>query len=138
MRQFFKAAVAMYLKLTGEKETVLERRAPTPYLSEDDEKDAEDLENMVEGKLKGIAAKVIMKILYGARMARYDLLHPCQELACRMTKWTPNCDKRLLRIICYIHQHPDLCMYGWVGDHQKDLRLWLYTDADVAADTTAS
>ena len=96
------------------------------------------MENMVEGKLKGIAAKVIMKILYGARMARYDLLHPCQELACRITKWTPNCDKRLFRIICYIHQHSDLCMFGWVGDHQKDLRLWLYTDADFASDKSDS
>ena len=79
-----------------------------------------------------------MKVLYGARMARYDLLHACQALACHVTKWTQRCDKALHRIMAYIYQNDDLCMYGWVGDEAKDLRLWLYTDADFASDKLTS
>ena len=66
-------------------------------------------------------------------MARYDLLHACQALACKVTKWTTTCDKRLHRLMAYIHQSIDLTMFGWVGDKMDDLRLWLYTDADFAA-----
>ena len=29
-------------------------------------------------------------------------------------------------------------MFGWIGDVSKDLRLWLYTDADFAADKSDS
>ena len=41
-------------------------------------------------------------------------------------------------MMCYINQSIDLCMFGWVGDSQNDLRLWLYTDADFAADKSDS
>ena len=35
------------------------------------------------GVLQPIAAKILMKILYGARMARYDLLNAvCKTAAC--------------------------------------------------------
>ena len=88
--------------------------------------------------MQPIAAKVIMKILYGARMARYDLLHSCQILACKITKWTKRCDQRLLRIVSYLHQSLELTMFGWVGEDSKDWRLWLYTDADFAADKSTS
>ena len=53
-----------------------EQASPTPYLAHDD-KDYDD-DNEPKGQLQSIAAKVIMNILYGARMARYDLLHSCQ------------------------------------------------------------
>ena len=92
----------------------------------------------MKGELQPIAAKAIMKILYGARMARYDLLHSCQILASKITKWTKRCDQRLLRIVSYLHQSLELTMFGWVGDDSKNWRLWLYTDADVAADKSTS
>ena len=77
-----------------------------------------------------------MKILYGARMARYDLLHFCQVWACNITRWTERCDQRRLRIVSYIHHHIDVSMFGWIADTSVDLRLLLYTDADFAADTS--
>ena len=38
------------------------------------------------GRLQPIASKVLMKILFAARMARWDLLRATQSLASRVTK----------------------------------------------------
>ena len=80
MRQLFSACVDQYLKLSKTIEKVLQKKAPTPYLA-DDEKEYDETKE-VKGELQPIAAKVIMMFLYGARVARYDLLHSCQILAC--------------------------------------------------------
>ena len=45
-----------------------------------------------DGALQPLAASVLMKLLYTARMARYDLLRPVCRLATYVTKWTPECD----------------------------------------------
>ena len=55
------------------------------------------------GRLKPIAASVLMQVLYVARMARYDLLRPTCRLACYITKWSDACDRRLFQLIRYIH-----------------------------------
>ena len=73
MRQLFSACVDQYLKLSKSIEKVLQKKAPTPYLA-DDEGDYDETKEL-KGELQPIAATVIMKILYGARMARCDLLH---------------------------------------------------------------
>ena len=73
--------VTKYLELTKASVSTLSKQAPTPYLPDDDKDYDESKEP--QGQLQSIAAKVIMKILYGARMARYDLLHVCHVLACK-------------------------------------------------------
>ena len=45
--------------------------------------------------LKPYAAKVLMKVLYAARYARFDLLRAVCFLAQYITKWDATCDKRL-------------------------------------------
>ena len=60
--------VKVYLKLAKQNESILNKPAPTPYLSDDDK--AYDEDNEPKGQLQSSAAKVIMNILYGARMAR--------------------------------------------------------------------
>ena len=45
------------------------------------------------------AASVLMGILYGARMARYDLIRPVQALATYLHEWDSDCDLRLNRLI---------------------------------------
>eukprot|EP00975_Prorocentrum_lima_P028059 5897646-Prorocentrum_lima.AAC.1 len=55
------------------------------------------------GQLQPIAARVLMKILYGARMARFDLLRAVSYLAACVTKWTLTCDQDLHRLVCYIN-----------------------------------
>ena len=54
------------------------------------------------GELQPYAAKVLMKLLYGARLARFDLLRAINNLATYITKWTPDCDQPLHRIMCYV------------------------------------
>ena len=73
MRQICSACVDQSLKLTKSTEKVLRKNAPTPYLS-DEEKEYDET-NEPKGQSQPIAAKVIMMMLYGARTARYDLLH---------------------------------------------------------------
>ena len=76
----------VYQDLTGASDQMINKSAPTPYLNEDP--NDFDFENEPKGVLQPVAAKIIMKVLYGARMARYDLLHACQSLACFVSKWT--------------------------------------------------
>jgi hypothetical protein len=73
-----------------------------------------------------------MKILYAARMARFDLLRAVNHLACFITKWTPECDKRLHRLVSYIHSTKHYRMVGWVGDPISAVKLHLFADADFA------
>ena len=47
------------------------------------------------GRLAPVAARILMKILYGARCARPDLLRAVSHLACFFTRWTHQCDRRL-------------------------------------------
>ena len=76
-----------------------------------------------------------MKILYGARMGRYDLIRPVQALASRVTKWN-RCDKKLHRLVSYINSTLELHLYGWVRDSPQDIEVVAYCDADLAGDRT--
>ena len=85
------------------------------------------------GALQPIAAKVLMEILYAARMARFDLLRAVCHLACFITKWTPDCDRRLHRLVPHIDATKHFRTTCWVGDSFSfDLGLHLYADADFA------
>ena len=48
------------------------------------------------------AACVLVGILYGARMARYDLIRPVQSLATYLHEWDADCDARLNRLVSYV------------------------------------
>ena len=56
--------------------------------------------------LQPIACKVLMKILYGARLARFDLLRPIAALASKITKWDTVCDRMLHRLVSCISTRP--------------------------------
>ena len=75
-----------------------------------------------------MAASVLMKVMYAARMARFDLLHAVQGLARFLTKWSSKQDEELCRLMCYINS-----MVGWVGDEVSDIGPVLFTDADFAS-----
>ena len=85
-----------------------------------------------KGELQAAAASILMKILYAARMARFDLLRATCRLACYITKWTPPCDRQLHLLICYINSSLSVRMTGWVGDKACDLNPHVYADADLA------
>ena len=77
-----------------------------------------------------------MKVLYAARMARFDLLRAVNGLACLVTKWDSTCDKKLHRLMCYINFTLDPRLSGWVGDKHLELAPHLFADADFAGDST--
>ena len=85
------------------------------------------------GVLQPIAASCLMKVLYGARMARPDLLRATCYLARLITKWTSACDKMLHRLMCYISSSLDVKMQGFIGDEFDKLSLELYGDSDLAS-----
>ena len=89
-------------------------------------------DNLVRGRLSPVAARILMKILYGARGARLDLLRAVSHLACYFTKWTPECDRKLHRLVCYIHSSYHVRMVGWVGDPLERLEPHMFADADFA------
>ena len=77
-----------------------------------------------------------MKILYGARMGRWDLLTAAASLATHLTKWTTTCDRALYRLVCYINSTVSATLAGYVGDSPEHLTLRLYADADFAGGKT--
>ena len=73
-----------------------------------------------------------MKVLYAARVCRFDLLRAVCTLAQKVTKWDATCDKRLHKLMCYIHSTLGKQLVGYVGDPIAALCPHLYTDADLA------
>ena len=57
-----------------------------------------------------------MKLLYAARIARFDLLHSINSLARNVTKWTTDDDAKLYDLMCYVNSSLSKRMVGWVGD----------------------
>ena len=55
------------------------------------------------GELSNTCSQIVLKCLYLARIGRPDILWSVNKLARSITKWTKACDKRLNRLISYIH-----------------------------------
>ena len=52
------------------------------------------------------------------------------KLARAVTKWTKACDKRLARLISYIHHTCEFRQYCYVGNTAQQCRLGLFQDSD--------
>ncbi len=124
------------MELAGTRSKPL-RPAATPFL-EGNSKTDDDEEDMApqspQGALADMAVRVLMKLLYAARVARYDLLRPIAALARRLTRWTKRCDRKLYRLMCYVYATIHKRMRGYVGDRITDCSLCVFSDADLAGD----
>ena len=69
-----------------------------------------------------------------ARIERPDILWSVNKFARSITKWTKACDKRLNRLISYIHHTSEYKQYCHVGNTAKQCRLRLFQDPDFAGD----
>ena len=69
-----------------------------------------------------------------ARIGRPDILWSVNKLARSITKWTKACDKRLNRLISYIHHTCEYKQHWHVGNTAKQCRLGLFQDFDFAGD----
>ena len=87
--------VDRYLELAKVTKDVL-KPVPTPCI-DDHMFSPEEFES--RGKLTEVAARIVLKCLYTARMGRPDTLWAVNTLAREVTRWNVACDKRLLRLI---------------------------------------
>ena len=55
------------------------------------------------GELSTVCAQIVLECLYLARIGRIHMLWSVNKLARAFTKWPESCDKRLARLISYIH-----------------------------------
>ena len=84
------------------------------------------------GQLQPIAARILMKVLYAARVCRFDLLRAVCALAQRVTKWDEKCDKRLHKLMSYIAATTQKQLVGYVGESLSSVRPHMFADADLA------
>ena len=132
MKPFLQSCVDRYTQLAGRDAKPL-KHVSTPFHEERIARPVND-EQEKKGVLAPIAARVLMKILFAARMARFDLLRAVQGLAARVTKWSSDCDKALHRLICYISSTLDVKLKAFIGDSLSACRLWCFADADHAGE----
>ena len=92
----------------------------------------EDFES--KGSLSNDAARIVMKALYGARCVKYNILWPICNLARRISCWSTADDRRLRRLISYIHHTHDETLQSFIGDPADDLSVMLWVDAGLAYD----
>ena len=86
------------------------------------------------GELSSVCSRIVLKCIYLARIGRPDILWSVTKLARSITKWTKACDKRLCRLISYIHHTSEYRQSCHVGNTAKQCRLGLFQDSDFAGD----
>ena len=67
-----------------------------------------------------------------------DIIWSVNKLARSITNWTKACDKRLSRLISYIHHTCDYKQQCHVGNTDKQCKLGLFQDSDFAGDLEVS
>ena len=88
----------------------------------------EDLKSVAE--LSQVSSEIVLKCCYLGRIVRLHILWSVIKLARSITKWTKACDKRLNRLISYIHHTCDYKQYCHVGNTTKQWRLGPFQDSD--------
>ena len=94
----------------------------------------------IEGRRNGICWRLVKGLLTNCskmlvlapRIGGPDILWYVNELARAFIEWTRACDKRLARLISYIHHTCDFKQYCHVGNTAKQCRLGLFQDFDFA------
>jgi hypothetical protein len=122
--------VARYLELSGKSKDSLKKVA-TPCI-DDHQIPPEEFE--IKGHLSSIAARVVLKALYVARISRMDIMWAVNALAREVTRWNAACDRRLHRLISYMHHTQDHVQTCFVGDLPSKCWLTLFSDASFAGD----
>ncbi len=106
----------------------------TPFLDENLKVD----KYVTDGVLSSKAVRILMKVLYAARIGRWDLLRSVTYLSRRVTRWNPDCDRRLLRLTMYINCTVDDKAEAFAGEGMDSCQLAVCCDADLASDHEGS
>ena len=73
-------------------------------------------------------------LVFGTNSKTPDILRSVNKLARAVTKWTQACDRRLARLISYIHHTDEFRQYCHVGNTAQHCRLGLLQDSHFAGD----
>ena len=84
------------------------------------------------GELSQVCSQIVLKCFFLARIGRPDILWSVNKLARSITKWTTACDKRLARLISYVHHTSDHRQCCHVGNTAQHCRLGVLQDSDFA------
>ena len=77
-------------------------------------------------------ASHLMKLLYGSRTAWPPVAVAISRLASMITKWNAECDRRMERLMAYVHEHGDLVLSGCLSSADRDAaELHVWPDADL-------
>ena len=79
-----------------------------------------------------------MKVVYAARVARFDLYRAVAGLSRYLTKWDSECDRKLHRLMCYIKSSLHHHMVGWRGNSVEEMDLHCFADANIGTDAGKS
>ena len=130
MRTYFEAAVNQYLELVSEKLL----KVTSPYAPRPDDKELEAL-IAEEGKLKAHAASLVMKLMYGARMAGPHIIVIVNRLSSQITKWSRDSDRKIHRVYSYLKEAHDMVLTGTLSTADRDTaEIIAWPDADHAGD----
>ena len=122
--------VKQYCSLTKTREQHI-KIYPTQCL-DDSQLKLEEME--AKGELSNDAAKIVLKIMWPARLTRGDSIWTTNDLARNVTKWSVACDERLQRVIGYLKGTKDYAQYAFVGDLPHECKLMHFVDASFAGD----
>ena len=86
------------------------------------------------GGLSQVCSQNVLKRFSLARIRRPDIPRSVNKLARSITKWTKACDRRLHRLISYIHHTCEYKQCCHVCNTAKQCRLGLFQDSDFAGD----
>ena len=103
-----KKCVARYCELAN-KTTQQLYKVSTPCIDDHHFKEEEEMKSV--GKLSQVCSQIVLKCFYLARIGRPDILWSVNKLARSITKWTKAFDKRLIRLISYIHHTNNIVMW---------------------------
>ena len=143
MRMFVSQCRSRYLSLAPPDTTL--KKVLTPFRKKRDgggpfrdaqvDNSGNEIPEAPVGALSEHCARVVMKVLYAARLARPDILRAVNGLARHLMKWTQEQDDDLNQLMSYLLCSQDKLFTGWVGDHFDDIAPYLFTDADYAGCT---
>ena len=87
-----------------------------------------------KGELSEVCSRIVLTCLYLARIGRPDILWSVNKLAWSVTRWTQACDRRLARLISYIHHTSDYRQWCHLGNAAQLCRFGSFQDSDFAGD----
>ena len=86
------------------------------------------------GELSNACSEIVLECVYLARIGRLEIQKSVNKLARPIIKWTKTCDKRLTRLISYIHFTSEYKQCCHVGNTAQQCRSGLFQDSDLAGD----